>query len=294
MTNAIQAIVIGDNVYVGGGFTVITENGCTVMVYSLASGSWSKLPRTYETQWFGMAAANNHLILVGGSTIRSDYTEGTGILAMRDEGSRTWTRPFPEMPTPRYSLSVVSYQKWMVVAGGETKRGSRSNKVEILDTLSGQWYEGSPIPRVCSEMSSAINGNMWYLSRGYYSSHRPNKHVFCVSLDELISQAVSQSAGNTSSPKPSPWQTLTDAPLTHSTVLVLNGALLIVGGKESSAIHHYQPSSRSWVKVGDLSTQRWQCACTVLPSGEIFVVGGNTKTGGWLEGTVRVDLGIFK
>ena len=193
------------------------------------------------------------------------------------------------MPTPRCSLSVISYQKWLVVAGGYTG-SSRSNKVEILDTLSGQWYEGSPIPSGCTELSSAINGNMWYLSRGF-NPQGPNEHIFSVNLDELISQVLLQSAGNTSPPIPSPWQTLTDPPLIHSSVLVLNGALLTVGGYESSAIHHYQPSSRSWVKVGDLPIKRWQCACTVLPNGEIFVVGGTTKTiiAGTFEMTVRVD-----
>ena len=96
----------------------------------------------------------------------------------------------------------------------------------------------------------------------------------------------SQSAGNTSPPMPSPWQTLTDPPLTLSTVLVLNGALLTVGGEGSSAIHHYQPSSRSWVKVGDLPTEQWECACTVLPNGEIFVAGGDSDS-------KRVDTGAI-
>ena len=93
-------------------------------------------------------------------------------------------------------------------------------------------------------------------------------------LDELISQAVSQSAGATSPSTSSPWQTLPDTPLTHSTVLVLNGALLAVGGWKSSAIYLYQPSNSSWVNVGDLPTERSQCACLVLPSGEILVAGG--------------------
>ena len=78
--------------------------------------------------------------------------------------------------------------------------------------------------------------------------------MFSVCLDELISQAVSQSATATSS-IPSPWQTLTDPPLTNSTVLILSGALLTVGGVDSSAIHHYQPSSRSWVKVCEMPIQ---------------------------------------
>ena len=83
-----------------------------------------------------------------------------------------------------------------------------------------------------------------------------------------------RSAVATSPSTPSPWQTLPDTPLEHSTVLVLNGALLAVGGLLSSAIHLYQPSNSSWVNVGDLPTEQSNCACIVLPSGEIFVAGG--------------------
>jgi hypothetical protein len=285
MSKSVQAVVIGDNVYVGGGYTRSVENRSTVMVYSLASGSWSRLP-PQETQWFSMAAVNNQLVLVGGST-KISPNQVTGILAMWDEGSQSWTRPFPKMPTPRHLLSITFYQKWLVVAGGKTGRDSHSNKVEILDTLSGQWYEGSPIPSGCSEMSSAINGNMWYLSSGF-NCLGSNKHVLSVNLDELISQALPQSTSNTSPPLPSPWQTLTDIPLTFSAVLVLNGALMTIGGIGSSAIHHYQPSSKSWVKVGDLPIQRYQCACTVLPNGEILAVGGITNIG-----SNRVDIGAI-
>jgi hypothetical protein len=305
MSESIQAIVIGDNVYVGGGLTPSAKNGRIVMVYSLASGSWSKLP-PHKTQWFGMAAVNNQLVLIGGKTSSIfnslfNGNETTGILAMWNEASQTWTHPFPEMPKPRHTPSVISYQKWLVVAGGYISDGwnSYSNKVDILDTLSGQWYKGSPIPSECSEISSAIDGNMWYLSSRpghisyYYDEPNIVKRVFYVNLDELISQALSQSAGNTLPPIPSPWQTLTDTPLTSSTVFVLNGVLLTVGGDVNSAILHYQPSSRSWIKVGDLPTKRWRCACTVLPNGEIFVVGGCAKIGGKIEDLVCVDLGVL-
>ena len=127
---------------------------------------------------------------------------------------------------------------------------------------------------------------MWY-QLGGLSSHGATKDVLSVCLDELISQAVSQSTGAILPSTPSPWQTLADTPLTYSTVLVLNGALLAVGpGHSSSAIHVDQPSSRSWVEVGDLPTERSQCACIVLPSGEILVAGGGPGLG-----SVHVDVG---
>ena len=209
MAENIQAIVIGDNIYVGGGFTWSINKNHVVMTYTLSTGSWRTLPPC-ESKYFGMAAVNNQLLLVGGQVISNRKV--TNVLSVWDEPSQRWTHPFPEMPTPRHSPSVVFYQKWLVVAGG-SGGGSRLNKVEILDTLSGQWYEGPPLPSGCLETTSAISGNMWYLEGGFSASQGPNKQVFSVCLDELISQAVSQSTGTNSSSTPSPWQTLTDAPL---------------------------------------------------------------------------------
>ena len=266
MSGAIQAVVIGDNVYVGRGLNSYNED--TVMVRSLQTGSWRTLPPCGR-QYFGMAVINNQLVLVGG--VSTSNGRMSNVLSVWDQKSRTWTHPYPVMPTERHSPTVISYQKWLIVAGGNIGH-ALSDKVELLDTVSGQWNESSPLPGKYTGMSSAINGNMWYLSRGF-SSQGANKHVLSVCLDELISQAVSQL---TTPSRPSPWQILPEAPLTHSTVLVLNGALLTVGGVDSSSIHLYQPGRRSWVKVGDLPNVLWECACTTLPSGEIFIAGGTT------------------
>lgn len=261
-----QAVVIGDNVYIGGGDSYIKSQ--VVMVYKLSTKSWGILP-PYENKWFGMAAVNDQLVLVGGKTL-SSLSKRTSVLGVWNEGSQTWTQPFPELPTPRHSPSVVCYQRWLVVAGGY------SDKVELLDTHSKQWYEGSPLPKGGSEMSSTINGNMWYISSSVLFELYPvHQQIFSVCLDELIFRAVStQLAGDTLLSAPSPWQTLTAPPVTLSTNLVLNGALLSFGGDGSSAVHLYQPNSGSWVKISDLPTKRSQCTCVLLPSGEIFVAGG--------------------
>ena len=217
-----QAVVIGDKVYVGGGYGSLFNVQYNVMVvYNIHTGTWGKL-LPYGSDCFGMAAVNNQLVLVGGRNVLSG--RATNVLGVWDEGSQTWTHPFPEMPTSRYSTSVVSYQRWLVVAGGDDGRGSYLKKVELLDTHSRRWYEGSPLLNECSQMSSTINGNMWFLMSGY-TFRQENKRVFSVCLDKLISQAVSSSTCVISSPStPSPWQTLTDTPSTNSTVLILNGA----------------------------------------------------------------------
>ena len=283
MSTSVQAVVISGNIYVGGGYNMASlSNGAIVMVYSLHTGSWTTLP-PYKTLYFGMAAVNNQLVLIGGKDMTTD--KKSNLLGVWDQDSQKWTHPFPEMPTPRDMVSVVSYQRWLIVAGGRDGRRSRCRKVELLDILSGQWYEGSPLLDAFSSMSSAISDNMWYLSRGYSPAQTNNKNLFSVCLDELISQAVSQSAIT------SPWQTLTDTPHECSTVLVLGGVPLAIGGYKSSAIHLYQPSSRSWVKVGDLPIEQWLCACAVLPSGKIFVAGGHS--GNSITGDDRVDIAMI-
>ena len=111
---------------------------------------------------------------------------------------------------------------------------------------------------------------------GGYNEGGASKKVFSVCLDDLISQAVSRPASASAPPTPSPWQSLPDTPLGQSTALAFNGALLAVGGDYpgSTAIYHYQPSSRSWVKTGELPTKRCQCTCTILPSEDLYVAGG--------------------
>ena len=118
---------------------------------------------------------------------------------------------------------------------------------------------------------------MCYLLGGYTKGFASSKKVFSVCLDDLISQAVSQPAGASTPPIPSIWQSLPDTPLNRSTALAFNGALLAFGGgshPDNTAIYHYRPCSRSWIKAGELPTIRFECTCTVLPSGDLYVAGG--------------------
>lgn len=269
MTGHAQAVVIDGDVYIGGG------RGTVVMVYSLHTRVWRTLP-PYESEWFGMAVVNNQLVLVGGRSVVS-VKNVTNMLGVWDVGSQTWTNPFPAMHSPRRSPSAVSYNKWLVVAGGIDNASHNVAVVELLDTLSKQWHTCSSLPSAYSRMSSAINGNMWYL----FSTNHTN--IFTVCLDELISQA---SCTSDEQSMLSLWQTLPllDKSSAQSTALVLNGALLAVGGLD---IQHYQLSSRSWIKAADLPCGRSQCTCVVLPSGEIFVAGGDGRGG---LGIKRVDI----
>ncbi len=99
------------------------------------------------------------------------------------------------------------------------------------------------------------------------------KTVHHVDLDELIAKALPNLD------TPTLWQTIENTPLKWSAPLSIGRSLLAVGGRDdkinpSSWIHLYQPDTRRWVKVGDLPTARYNCTCSVLPSGEVIVAGG--------------------
>ena len=268
VTGHAQAVVVGSDVYVGGGA------GTVVMVYSLHTRIWRTLP-PHESEWFSMAVVNNQLVLIGGRRVVSTKNIMTNSLGVWNVGLQMWTYPFPAMHAPRRSPSTVSYNKWLVVAGGIDNASHNVAVVELLDTLSKQWHSCSSLPSAYSQMSSAINGNMWYLFSLDHTS------IFTVCLDDLISRALH------SSDKPSmqsQWQSLPLPPTALSTALVHNRALYAVGGLN---IQHYQPSISGWIEIADLPCDRSRCACVVLPSGEIFLAGGEARDG---LGIKRVDI----
>ena len=272
--------VVNNKLYIGGGGA--SKNQQTVIVYDPQHDSYSTLP-PYTYRFFSMAVVNNQLVLVGGVDVQTGKnTNQLGVWKGQ------WTHPLPPMTAARHSASVIAYNnRWLVVMGGHGDDGALSC-VEILDTSeSRQWYRATPLPHPCYQVLPVTIGNMCYLLGGFTKGDA-SKKVLSVCLDSLITQAVSQPAGASAPPTSSPWQALPDTPLDNSTALSFNGALLAVGGSfgGSKDIYHYQPSSKRWIKAGELPTERWHCTCTVLPSGEVFVAGGGS-------GETRVDIAIL-
>ena len=263
-----EAIVVEGKVYVGGGSSEYSE---TVMVYSIESDQWSLLP-PYQFFWFGMTTVNNQLVLVGGTSI-ADLKERTNLLGVWNEESQKWTHPFPPMNLTRSGPAVVTCSnRWIVVAGGFDGSDSLQS-VEILDIPFGKWFHGAsmPITHKQYKLTSAVIGNMWFLIDGFGYTER----VLYASLGDLITTAPLSVVA----PTQPIWRLLpTIFKLEGSAATTLNGALLAVGGGDHRRkCLIYQPSSKSWIKVGEMPIGRHQCTCAILPNGELFVVGGSTN-----------------
>ena len=263
-----HVVVIGSQVYIGG------EDARAVMVYDIYDDEMNELP-PLNYKHYGMTAHNSQLVLVGGRHHSTGKTISE--LYVWDSQNDIWTNPFPPMTVPTSGSSMISYDHFILVVGGEGDNGECVGRTQILDTMNMQWYQTTPLPEPSANLTSCVIGSMCFLLGGWSRDGTPNKQVLNASLHKLISNAVSPSPGVT----PSPWDRLKDLPVTFSTALALQGSLLAVGGLNSSAIYAYQTSSsKSWVKVGDLPREIERCGCAIHPSGGLLVAGGYQKEKG--------------
>ena len=267
-------VVLQGKVYMGGGsaHSVRGDESEVVQVYDAGENVWHELPR-YRRRYFAMTVINSYLTVVGGEDI---YTrKPTNQLAVFDPTFQKWTYPYRPMSTPRYWPAVVMHGIWLLVAGGCD--GDRHlATVELFNTSTNQWLSASTLPKPFHITTSTILKDDWYLVTA-------NKKVFRVSLPDIVSQTVNQSATKS----PTLWRCLPDTPLKNSAVITLNGSLLTVGGTKlkkdivtsQTDIYLYQPENKKWTKVGDLPRERHSCSCVQLASGELLVAGGeNSKS----------------
>ena len=269
MGGSVQSVVIGDTVYIG-----------TVM--KLEQDQWTKLPE-YTAKWFGMTSLANRLVLVGGLDTRNNKRNNQLSIFVSGE----WTHPYPPMNIALSSSTAVSFNNHIIVAGGTDDEGRISSSVEVLNVASKRWYIAQSLPNPRSGLKSTLIGNTLYLMGGLDHTGSLTETGHHVDLNELIAKTLSNLDTPTLLQKvPLKFSNPCSAPLS------IGRSLLVVGGRDdrgkpSSSIHLYQPDTRRWVKVGDLPTARYNCTCSVLPSGEVIVAGGQTQLSDYIP---TVDL----
>ena len=264
----VQCVEVQGVVYVGGGLADSEEDDYKVMAYKTSSSKWTTLPR-YKVRWFAMAVVDDQLVLVGGVKGRNDYSDKTPGTWRAD--SKKWTHPYPEMSLARAGSSAVVYKNWLVVAGGRGASGLLSS-IEILNTDAKQWHSERSTPLAWGYMKTATVGDTCYFMGGAIEDGYTNK-VYSVPLPALVT-------ATSHAPK---WAELPQLPVARAAPFTISGSLLSVGGKDKdlkavSALHRYQPDTKQWVQVGDMTTQRHDCACILTKDNELFV------SGGWKDG----------
>ena len=250
-----STVVINGVVYCGGNNPYSRD----VIQFTPANGAWNKLPKP-PVCGFAMTSLNGQLVLAGGQA-------GDDRFRVWEGSRRDWVYPYPPMPTGRCLPAAVGYQKHLIVACGTPNRSD----VEVLDSSSGRWYSAQPVPVGGQRMSSVLIGEHWYLS-SYLEWKDEKEHIFCAHLPTLISKAMS--ARSTTKRI---WRELPRPPVAESTLLGLNGQLLLVGGEGYvKEIRCYEEEYSEWSVCGHLPVGMCAPCCTVLPSGDLMVTRGMT------------------
>ena len=262
-----QSVTVDTVVYIAERGYWLSVIGGDILRYDLHNQQWMERLK-YQYWDCGMTTVSSQLVMVGGRGASTDKT--TNRVSVWSTSQRRWTHPYPPLKTPRHYPAVSAYHQRLVVAGGCDNSDTDLATVEILNTSVShcQWLSATTLPVSCHLMSAAITHGTLYLLGG--------------SLDKKV-LSVSLSALTETDKPPAQWCTLPDTPLEHSTAIAVRGSLLAVGGshgrQRSSAIHVYDQEKNVWNKMGDLPTERQDCACCLLPSGEILVAGGQDRNG---------------
>jgi N-acetylneuraminic acid mutarotase len=170
----------------------------------------------------------------------------------------TWATDGPLLPTPRSEIGAAVVDGQVYVLGGGIGDSQRLN--EVLDTASGQWRTGTPMPRGLNHHGVvALNGRV-YVFGGSEENGRPSN------------------ASWEYDPPSNAWRELAPLPTPRSSpgVAILNGVIYVVGGigaRNTPVTEIYDPATDAWITGPAMGVARDHFVLAES-GGRLFAMGG--------------------
>ena len=227
----------------------------SVYSYEWNTEQWNKLP--------SCPYRNCALVIIYGTltTVGGRFTNKLFTLRQRQ-----WVEEYPPMNTARFSPAVVSTSGGdIIVIGGYGLGGvAWTGTVEIFQVKTRRWYKLANIPQPLDFPSATICGNQLHVI-GYdadgYSCSIPS------SDEPITSQSI---------PHLISWTSLPRLPVTASTAATLYEQLVIIGGRQYRSLVNsiHQLVDGRWVKIGSMSSNRYDCLVVSPSPDRMMIVGG--------------------
>ena len=135
-TSKMQAVAIGDEVYVGDGI----NSRKTLLKYNHLKDEWTRLP-DHCVAFFGLCQFQGELLSVGG--VPNDPTN-----VYRYSTDRKWVESLKPMPTKRACPTLLTTASAIIVCGGIQPTGDVIlSTVEVYSSTTSQWHSADPLPQ---------------------------------------------------------------------------------------------------------------------------------------------------
>ena len=271
--------IIGNTLYVSGGFCPDRRSDLLVQAYDINTGTWSTLPPfpVYKSE---SAVINGQLTLIGGG----DASTGkiTNEVWSWHEDEKEWRKTIPPMPTERLQPGVVQSGNVVAVVGGLASNDKTVlDTVDILNTATPQWMTSHslklPIP-MWGMKTATCDGHV-YIACGRDRPDRPIKRVFKLPLS-VLDQAVAEQQVQDNPPQ-CQWTEVEETPFYCSGLLPTSHHPLVVGGRDcifnsSSIISVFDSSGNKWSNVGHCSVACCRPCLLSVSCSAFVVIGGCT------------------
>ncbi|MBV9359250.1 MAG: protein kinase, partial [Chloroflexi bacterium] len=241
------------------------------------TNTWSSVtlmstPRAHQT---ATLLANGQVLVIGGQDSETSYLASAELF---DPASDHWRRVSP-MSTPRADHSaVLLHDGRVLVAGGVNSSGYLAS-AELYDPVADRW---SPV------------ASMAHFRSQHTATVLPDSQVL------VVGGFGAESAAERFDPASDTWSDITDMSegrIGHSATLLGDGSVLVAGGSNSThggtylaTSERYDPANATWSQAGTMSAARTGHSATLLPDGEVLVIGGRDGAGA-LANADRYDPG---
>ena len=278
----------GESVAVNGGIVYCYDiNGYKILMFNSETGQWTVLPECPKI-YFSIAIVNGQLTAIGGEQSQSGLDTKT-LLSLQhnqlDISQQKWIEQFPPMTYYHNAPAVATTNTSLIVAGGFGPDKEKAT-VEVMDTQTFHWSTVASLPHPLWQATATICGSRLYLGGGLYDGAATKSVLMCEVSDLLQSQPLSLATRLGLSRSHQVWREVTELPVVCSSLVTLQGQLLVVGGRatldkasSTSEVRQYDVTTNSWNVISEMKVKRRQCFTAVLPNDRVIVCGGNTPNG---------------
>jgi N-acetylneuraminic acid mutarotase len=283
--NEAVTVVIGERIYVMGGFTTGTNGPIDrVQIYDVAKNAWSEgTPLPEPVHHHGAALVGGKIYLVGGFHEPFQTREPIDSTWVFDPATNHWDRRAP-LPSRRGALVVGAIGNLVYAAGGEHRRPAGTpvpqgappayepvTDFTVYDPQADRWSQ-LPAMKVARDHAfvGVINGRLYVVG----GRDRPKYDI--VTVEEF-----DPGAGAWTERAPMP----TGRSGGHATVL--GGRLYVFGGEGNNAspvglfneVEAFDPAANSWTRFEPMPLPRHSLVTATLGN-RIYLPGGATTRGG--------------